>query len=200
MKQISPPTAAVEPLSSKHSRWLRSRYADWILAAIAFAESVFAPIIIDPFLVALILAHRDKWKRYTIISIVASIFGGIFAYILGALFFETVGSFFVSMYGLEQQFMSMHEHLNANGFVFVLIGAFTPIPYKLVALASGLLHIGFVTFLVASILGRILRLGLVGFAAYAVGPRALPVMQRNLHILAAIIAVLLTGYILFQVL
>lgn len=179
--------------------WLCSKHANWILAAISFAESVFAPIIIDPFLVAMIFASPKKWKVYTFVAITASIIGGVFAYVLGALFFETVGVKFISFYGLEEQFASIASGLNNNGFVFVLLGAFTPIPYKIVALASGLLHIDLVTFITASLFGRILRLGLVGYAAYLVGPKALPVIQRNLHILAALVGVILALYILLRV-
>lgn len=180
------------------SKWLRSRHAGWVLAVISFAESVFAPILIDPFLIALILASPKKWKFYTIVSIVASVIGGVVAYLLGALFFETIGVKLLSMYGLESYFAELSAELDSNGFVFVLIGAFTPIPYKIVALTSGLAEINFLTFLVASVIGRILRLGSVGVAAHVVGPHALPVIRRYLYHLAAIVGVLLVAYILIQ--
>ena len=180
------------------ARWLRSKYASPILAVISFAESVFAPIIIDPFLIALILASPNKWKRYVVISILASIVGGLFAYLLGLLFFDTIGIRFLEFYGLSDQFASISERLDENGFVFVLLGAFTPIPYKLVALASGFLNINIATFIVASTFGRILRLGLVGFAAYAVGPKALPAMQRNLHWFAGLVGLVLLIYIVVR--
>lgn len=185
-------------LNHKSVSWLRSKYSTWILGGISFAESMFAPIIIDPFLVAMIMAKRALWKRYVAVSIIFSVLGGVAGYILGAVFFETIGVALLEFFGLTEKFAGIAESVDSNGFVFVLIGAFTPIPYKLVALASGFLHINIFTFLIASIFGRIFRLGLVGFAAYAVGPRALPMMQRNLHILAAIVGVLLIGYIVYQ--
>ena len=77
----------------------------------------------------------------------------------------------------------------------MLIGAFTPIPYKIVALASGLLKINFLTFLVASLFGRILRLGLVGMAASMVGPQALDMVRRNLYIIATVVGLILSVYI-----
>ncbi|MDC1205359.1 VTT domain-containing protein [Candidatus Pacebacteria bacterium] len=184
--------------TQKGVAWLRSKYAVWILGGTAFAESMFAPILIDPFLVALIIAKRELWKRYIFISVAASVVGGIAGYGLGILFFDTVGIKLITFFGLGESFASISENFDSNGFVFVLIGAFTPIPYKIVALASGVLHINIVTFLVASIFGRLFRLGLVGFAAYAVGPRALPVMQKHLHLIAAIIGMILVAYIIFQ--
>jgi len=184
-----------DAVAERGAKWLKSKNAVWVLAAISFAESLFAPIIIDPFLVALVMASPKRWKVYIVVSIVASTIGGVCAYILGALFFDTFGVKVVEFYSLQGTFDSIAASLDQNGFVFVLIGAFTPIPYKLVALASGLLHISFLTFIVASIFGRTLRLGLVGLAAHSVGPTALPLVRRNLYALAAIVGVLLLVYV-----
>lgn len=186
--------------TEKSVTWLRSKHAIWIFAAISFAESVFAPIIIDPFLIALIFARRELWKRFIVIAIIFSVLGGIAGYALGALFFDTIGTQVVSVFGLEENFAETSHDIDANGFIFVLIGAFTPIPYKIVAIASGLLHINLLTFLTASLIGRFFRLGLVGYAAYKVGPHTLPLVQRNLHIIAAVTGVILVGYILLQLL
>lgn len=184
---------------AKHgAKWLRSKHADWTLAAISFVESVFAPIIIDPFLVALIFASPKRWKWFIIISILASLVGGIFAYYLGALFFDAIGQKIINFYGLHESFAWIAGELNKSAFVFVFLGAFTPIPYKLVALGSGMLHINIITFVVASIIGRMLRLGLVGVAAHAVGPHALPIVRRYLYHIAAIAGVLLLAYLLIQ--
>lgn len=185
-------------LEEKGVNWLRSRRSSWALAWISFAESIFFPIIIDPFLIALILANQNRWRWYIGVSVVASIVGGVVAYILGALFFDTVGVRVLELYALEDKFTSIAKQVDANGFVFVLLGAFTPIPYKIVALASGVLKINLFTFIIASIIGRLLRLGLVGLAAHYVGPRMLPVIRRNLQAIAAITGVLLLVYIIYQ--
>ena len=189
---------ATDAVVTHGSRWLRSKHSGTVLAGISFAESVFAPILIDPFLIALILAEPKKWVRFIVISIVASVIGGLFAYVLGALFFDTWGIKVIEFYHLEDTFASISNSLNESGFVFVLLGAFTPIPYKIVAIASGLLQINFLTFLVASVIGRILRLGLVGLAAHAVGPRALPTVRKYLYHIAAVVGILLTIYITIQ--
>lgn len=186
---------------SKHgSRWLKGPHATWILAFISFAESVFAPILIDPFLIAMIMANPKRWQWYVWVAVSASVIGGVCAYVLGALFFDTLGVKLIELYHLESTFETISKSLNESGFVFVLIGAFTPIPYKIVALASGLLQINFLTFLIASIIGRILRLGLVGLAAYVVGPRALPVVRRNLYYIAAASGIILIVYLVIELL
>lgn len=181
------------------AKWLRSKHSSWVLAVLSFAESLFAPIIIDPFLIALILAEPKKWKRFIVISIAASVVGGVCAYFVGSLFFDTFGVKIIEIYSLDSTFESFSKSLDSNGFVFVLIGAFTPIPYKIVALASGLMQINFLTFLTASVIGRILRLGLVGLSAHSVVPRALPLVRKHLFSIAAVSGVILVVYFLVQV-
>lgn len=183
----------------KHGvNWLRSRHSSWALIWISFAESIFFPIIIDPFLIALIMANQKRWRWYIGISVAASIVGGLVAYLLGALFFETLGVKVLSFYSLEEKFTKLAADVDANGFVFVLLGAFTPIPYKIVALASGVMKINLFTFVIASVIGRLLRLGLVGLAAHFVGPRMLPIIRRHLYAIAALSGVLMLLYIVLQ--
>lgn len=184
----------------KHGvRWMSSRYAEPIFAFISFSESVIVPIIIDPFLVALILFKRELWLRYIAISIIFSVIGGIFGYLIGWLFYDWLGSRIIETYGLQSSFAWVVEQVDANAFVFVLLGALTPIPYKLVAIASGVLTLNPFTFLVASIIGRTLRLGLVGWATYLVGPRAVPLVRRHLLKLAYGLAAVLILYIIIRV-
>ena len=187
-----------EPIHEE-AAWIRSRHAGWILAGISFLESVIAPILIDPFLIALIFAKRSAWIRFIAISIIFSVLGGIAGYVLGALFYELVAVQIITFYGLEGAMAATITRIAAGGFAFVLIGALTPIPYKLVAIASGVAQLDFATFLFASVIGRILRLGLVGWAAYVVGPYALPVVRRHLLTLASVLGVLLLIYFVLQV-
>jgi len=184
----------------KHGvRWMSSRYAEPIFAFIAFIESVIAPIITDPFLIALILFKRERWLRYIAIAIIFSVLGGVFGYLIGWLFYDWLGVRIIETYGLESSFAWVVERVDANAFVFVLLGALTPIPYKLVAIASGVLTLNPFTFLIASIIGRTLRLGLVGWATYLVGPRAVPLVRRHLLKMAYGLAALLILYIVIRI-
>ena len=191
-------TLLEEQLGHHSARWLDTKYSSVLLAFISFIESVIAPIIIDPFLVAFILARRERWLWYVGISILFSVLGGIAGYYLGFFFFEFIGTKIISFYHLDTQFAEAAIKIGTNGFVFVLIGALTPIPYKLVAIASGVFQMSFVTFLFASVFGRVLRLGLVGYATYAAGPRALPLMRRHLLKIAYGFGALLIVYLLIK--
>lgn len=184
----------------KHGvRWMNSRYAEPIFAFISFMESALAPIIIDPFLVALILFKREFWLRYIAISVIFSVLGGVFGYLIGWLFYDWLGVRIIETYGLQKSFAWVVERVDANAFVFVLLGALTPIPYKLVAIASGVLTLNPFTFLIASIIGRTLRLGLVGWATYLVGPRAVPLVRRHLLKMAYGLAAILILYIVIRI-
>jgi membrane protein YqaA with SNARE-associated domain len=179
---------------------MHTRHGVWALAFISFSESLFAPIIIDPFLVAYIFTKRESWLRFTTIAIVFSVLGGIAGYLLGVLFYDSLALPLLAFYHLTPSFESAARELDANGFVFVLLGALTPIPYKVVAIASGLVHLNFWTFLAASIVGRVLRLGLVGAATYVVGPHALPMIRKYLLAIAYIVCAVLLVYLLIRIL
>lgn len=178
------------------ARWLRSRYATPVLALIAFAESVFFPILIDPFLVALILAKPEAWKRYIGVSIIASVVGGVVAYFLAAFFFDQIVAGLIAFEHFETQFESISSSLNDNALVFTLIGAITPIPYKLVALAAGFLKINFGLFLIASIVGRFIRLGFVGYIAYRFGPHALRLFHSRFNVVISVLLVVVVTFVL----
>lgn len=183
---------------SRIERMLHSKHAGWWLGVISFTESLFAPILIDPFLVALIFAKREAWIRYIGISVIFSVLGGIAGYLLGLLFYDTIGKPILEIYNLTANFDAFAQEIDTNGFVFVLLGALTPVPYKLIAIASGLFKMNFVTFLFASVVGRFLRLGLVGLAAYAAGPHALPLIRKHLLLFAYAIGAVLIAYIVLQ--
>ena len=185
-------------ISKRGAKWLRSKYAAHFLAFISFIESSFAPIIADPFLIALILAKRERWIYYTIIAIIFSVLGGLLAYALGIFFFDTLGERFITFYALEDELATITAGVNNSAFAFVFLGALTPIPYKLVAVASGLVQVNLLTFIVASLVGRSLRMVLVGYLTYLVGPKVIVAVQKRLMIITCILAFILIAYIIIQ--
>ncbi len=183
-----------------HTRWMQSKHAKGILGLISFTESVCLPVITDPFLVAIILADRSRWLLYTSITIITSVLGGVLAYFLGMLFFDVFGVWMLDTFSLHEAFAAAQVQLSEAGFWFVFIGALTPIPYKLVALASGFGALSIVVFVIASIFGRTMRFFLTGYLSYAFGPLALQMFRQRSNLLLIIIigiGVLYTLYKLF---
>jgi membrane protein YqaA with SNARE-associated domain len=159
------------------------RYVDWWLGIISFTESSFLPILVDPFLVAMTLARPKCWSRFIMIASVTSVLGGMFGYLLGAVFFELIGVKIVAFYNLEEVFARTVTAADDNAFYFTLIGAFTPIPYKLVALAGGFLKINILLFILASIIGRFARFAIVGYITKQFGDHALHIFKRRFGVM-----------------
>lgn len=190
---------ASEPVEQKEVQWMRSPHAQATLGLISFSESVIAPIITDPFLVAIILVDRARWVRYTIITIISSVVGGVAAYFLGVLFFDLFGSWMLDTFQLHDLFARTTEQLIQSAFWFVFLGAITPVPYKLVALASGFVTTPLTIFIAASLLGRTLRFVITGYAAYAFGPLALQMFRYRVNVIAVILVLLAVAYFVWKV-
>ena len=169
--------AQLKSFRKRGTKWLRSKYAVAFIAFISLVESAFAPIIADPFLIALILANRKRWVYYTTVTIIFSVLGGLLAYAFGLFFFNTIGEQLIELYNLQSKMDFVTTEINNSAFVFVLLGALTPIPYKLVAIASGILKVDLLTFIVASVIGRSLRMVLVGYLTYLVGPKVISMLS-----------------------
>lgn len=148
-------------------------YGDWFLGVASFTESSFLPILIDPFILAMTLAKPERWLKYAVVAGVTSVLGGLFGYFLGAVFFDLVGERLITYYHMEDSFVKASEAMNDGAFWFTLLGAFTPIPYKLTAIVGGVLHINILSFILASIIGRFGRFLIVAYLCHKFGEYAL---------------------------
>jgi membrane protein YqaA with SNARE-associated domain len=172
----------------------RQRHAEWMLGIVSFTESSFFPIIVDPFLVGMILMKTNQWFRFATIAVITSILGGIFGYVIGAVFFDYIGVRMIEIYNLEETFHETVASADRNAFLFTLIGAFTPVPYKLVVLVGGFLKINFLQFMLASIIGRGARFYIVAYITKRFGEHTLAVYVRKLHLISAAVAIAAVAY------
>ena len=144
---------------------IRSLY-DWVIrlaghrraipamGVVSFLESSFFPIPPDVMLVPMVLANRDKAFRIALVCTVCSVLGGLLGYAIGYYFFETIGEWVVRAYGLQAGLEKFRAGFHEWGTWIILIKGLTPIPYKLVTIASGAAHFDLFTFVWASILTR----------------------------------------------
>jgi membrane protein YqaA with SNARE-associated domain len=135
-------------------RLSQSRNAPYALGAVAFAESSFFPLPPDILLAPMSLAEPKKAWRFALIATVGSVFGGMLGYAIGALLFDTVGRELVHLYGYEDKMAALKETYAKWGALLILVKGFTPIPFKLVTIVSGLLGYNFPLFIALSILTR----------------------------------------------
>lgn len=112
--------------------------AELALGGVTFAESSFFPIPPDALLVPMVLANRAKAWRYATICAISSVLGGIAGYFIGLLLFDSVAMPILAFYGLLENFEQVAERYNELGWLMVLLGGgFTPLPYKVITITSG---------------------------------------------------------------
>ncbi len=131
-----------------------SPHAPLALGAIAFAESSFFPLPPDVILVPMTLAEPKKAWVYAAICTIASVAGGALGYAFGSLFYDSIGQWLIHLYGYENKMESLRAFYAQWGAIFILVKGFTPIPYKLVTIVSGLMAYNFPLFIVLSIITR----------------------------------------------
>jgi membrane protein YqaA with SNARE-associated domain len=134
-----------------------SRYALPTLAGVSFAESSFFPIPPDVILVPMALAQPQKARLYALVCTVASVLGGMVGYAIGALLYDTVGHWLISAYGYGEGVEAFRAAYAKWGAWIILIKGMTPIPYKIVTIASGFAGYNFFAFVVLSLITRGLR-------------------------------------------
>jgi membrane protein YqaA with SNARE-associated domain len=154
----------MSPVRSMYNWTLRQAegpYAAYVLFAVAFAESSFFPIPPDVLLLPMALACREKAWRYAAICTLGSVLGGLLGYAIGAWFYATLGQWIIETYHLQAAFDRFHDEFNKWGVAIILAKGLTPIPFKLVTIASGVAALPLIPFVLASITTRAMRFYLV---------------------------------------
>jgi membrane protein YqaA with SNARE-associated domain len=182
----------VKMMTVKATDLIKSRYGLWFLGLLSFVESLLLiPLISDPFMMAYIIIHRTKAKAAVIVTTLASVAGGFVAYITAAFFIDLVMKFLSPE--SVQYFHTMVSNYQNETFLLAFLGAVTPIPFTLTALAAGAIKGNLILFILGAFLGRGLRYILVGYLTYQFGARAITIIKRNLVIIsiATLIAILI---------
>lgn len=169
------------------------------LSLISFVESSFFPIPPDPFLMFAVINKPNNWKRYFWIVTVFSVLGGMFGYLIGAFFFDLVGARLIEFYSLESQFELVFELFAKYSFMIVFVSAFTPIPYKIFTIASGLFGINFLAFVIASFVGRSLRFLIVAYLMKVFGEKFGKKIIKMIDLGLLSLVILIIFYTLFQI-
>jgi len=157
-------------------KWAAHRHAPKYLGIMSFAEASFFPVPPDVMLAPMVLARRNKAWSYAGITSVASIFGGVFGYLIGLYAFELVEPL-LHRVGYWEKYLVIRTWFDHWGFWAVFLAGFTFIPYKLFTVAAGVTGMFFPAFFIASATSRSARFYLVAAAVYWGGER----MEQNLR-------------------
>ena len=163
------------------------------MAAISFAESSFFPLPPDILLIPMMLARpREAWRLAAICTL-ASVAGGLVGYAIGYFLFDLIGRPILDFYHAMDRYEALKAAFAQWGVWIIILKGMTPIPYKLVTIASGVAQFSLVAFVGASIVSRSIRFFLLAAILWQFGAAARDFIERRLMLVTSIFAVALVG-------
>ncbi len=167
--------------------------AEPALAMVSFAEASFFPIPPDIMLLPMVTIRPERAWRSAAIATIASVIGGVFGYFIGMFLMDSIGKPLLDFYNYGDKLDAYNTAFEKWGLMIILIKGFTPIPFKLVTIASGLAHFNLAIFIAASVVTRGLRFFLVAGLAKKFGPTIEPFIEKQLYWVMGAIALIIIG-------
>jgi membrane protein YqaA with SNARE-associated domain len=161
---------------------------------VAFAESSFFPIPPDVLLVPMALARPERAWRLALICTIGSVCGGALGYFIGYFVFDQLMRTPIAnaLFGADP--LGTFQGWYAKwGLAVILIKGLTPIPYKLVTIASGAAKFNFWVFMAASAVTRGARFFLVATLLHFWGDAVKDFVERRLTLVTTGVAVGIVG-------
>ena len=124
-------------------------------------------------IVPMVVSKKHDFIKIFLITTIFSVIGGIFGYLIGVFFFE-FSTIIMNFYGYEDKLSNIKENLiNGDSFYawlgILFLAGFTPLPYKVFTIASGLISFNFFIFIIISLISRGLRFFIVSYLSYRFG-------------------------------
>ena len=185
-------------LYDKTLEWSRHRKAPWILSVLSFTESSFFPIPPDVMLAPMALVDRHKAWFFALLTTLSSVAGAVLGYVIGLFLFEQIGQPVIDFYHAQEAFETVKRWFIEYGVWIIFIAGFTPIPYKLFTITSGVMAMALMPFLVASLIGRGARFFLVAGLVYFFGEKVETHLKRHIDSIGWAILALLGLFIVYR--
>lgn len=184
--------------------WLRKLYEKTLaladrpdalrwLAIVSFAESSFFPIPPDLMIIPMCVANRSRTWRIVWVATVASVLGGLFGYLIGQFAFDGIGQPILNFYGAMGKYEQFRHYFERYGALMIVVAGFSPIPYKVITISSGVFGFPLLPFLLLSALSRGGRFALEGLILRFWGERARILLEKHFNAITLACAVLLVG-------
>ena len=162
---------------------------------ISFIESIFFPIPTDIFLIPYVLAKRKEYLKISIYVTVFSVLGGLFAYYIGFFIWNKISPLLTEIYPI---FILKLNHFNEKfyeiGIILIIIGGFSPFPYKITCLGSGIIGINVFQFTIFSLLSRFLRFFLVSYFVFKYGNATKDIIGKYINYISIILVIIFILY------
>jgi len=172
----------IKKLYDKCVTWAGYKYAKQILAIEAFIESSFFPIPPDVMIVPMVISKRNEFIRIALIATIFSALGALFGYYIGYSLNEIAVKIF-EFYGYEYSDAFKEKFITGDGFKawlgILFTAGFTPLPFKLLTISSGIIHFNLITFIFICIVTRGLRFFLVAYLTYKFGQKIGPFLDKQ---------------------
>jgi membrane protein YqaA with SNARE-associated domain len=184
-------------LLEKSSRFTKTRLAYPFIFILCFLESIIFPFPQEVFMIPMMASDRDRIFKIAWFALLGSLFGAIAAYFIGMYLFESIGMYILNLYDLNEAFSNFSDQVSEFGFIYVFIGGFTPVPFKIVTLSSGFIGINFLIFITASIISRSVRFFLIGYIIWKFGEDIMKSFEKRLNTYLILFLIFLTFIIIF---
>ena len=187
-----------ERIMSQSIQLCLKKNSKYYLCLVSFIESIFFPIPTDIFLFPYILAKKEKYLKITLYVTFFSVLGGIFAYYLGFFLWNIISPSILEYY---PAFMLKLESFNNQfleiGIILIVIGGFSPFPYKITCIGSGIIGINIFLFIFFSFVSRFLRFFFVSFFIYKYGDKTQEIIGKYINIISVFLIMFFLIYILY---
>ena len=172
----------IKKLYDKCVDWAGHKYAKPILAFEAFIESSFFPIPPDVMIVPMIISKKKEFIKIALIATIFSVLGALFGYYIGYSLNEVAIKIF-EIYGYEYSDTFKEKFTTGGGFFawlgILVTAGFTPLPFKLLTISSGIIHFNLISFIFICIVTRGLRFFIVAYLTYRFGQKIGPFLDKQ---------------------
>ncbi|HWT13071.1 MAG TPA: YqaA family protein [Allosphingosinicella sp.] len=169
------------------------RHAIRSMAVISFAESSFFPIPPDVMVVPMVLARRDQAYLIATVCTISSVLGGMFGYAIGYFLYDSVGQWLMTVYGMHDGIEDFRRWYAEYGAAIILVKGLTPIPFKLVTIASGFAAFSFPIFVVTALITRGARFFAIAWLLRRYGAPMQEFIERRLTLVSWTFLILLAA-------
>jgi len=139
-----------------------SKMANYTLGLVSFIESFFFPVPPDLMIVPMVVAKKENYLKIFLIATIFSVFGALVGYMLGV-FFLDISMVIIEFYGYEEKVFEIQNKISSKeGFLFwagvMFLAGFTPLPFKLFTIASGIVEFNIIVFFFICLFTRVFYL------------------------------------------
>ena len=185
-------------LYDKSLKLASHKSSNFFLAIISFIESSFFPVPPDVMIVPMSIAKKNDYLKIFFIATIFSTLGGLFGYFIGSLFVEKA-MLIMEFYGYEKEAVNLKQQLSSGNKAFtawlgiLFLAGFTPLPFKLFTITSGLINFNIFIFFIICIISRGLRFFIVAFLSAKFGNKAAIFIEKKGAVWSSILGIVLVA-------